>query len=53
MHRILEGTEQFYSVDLVCAEPLIPYYTRFGMRSASSALLRHPAALEGLFPATR
>ena len=47
MRRILEGTEQFYSVDLVCDEALIPYYARFGMLSASSALLRHPAALEG------
>ena len=50
MRRILEGTEGFYSVDLVCDEPLIPYYARFGMRSASSALLRHPAALEGDTP---
>ena len=47
MRRILADTEMFYSVDLVCDEPLIPYYARFGMRSASSALLCHPAALEG------
>ena len=46
MRRILEGTERFYSVDLVCDEALVPYYERFGMASASSALLRHPAALE-------
>ena len=50
MRRILEGTERFYSVDLVCDEPLVPYYARFGMRSASSALLRHPTALEGYPP---
>ena len=45
-HRILDGTERFYSVDLVCDAALVPYYARFGMSSASSALLRHPAALE-------
>ena len=47
MRRILDGTDRFYSVDLVCDAPLVPYYERFGMRGASSALLRHPAALEG------
>lgn len=46
MRRILEGTERFYSVDLVCDAALVPYYERFGMAGASSALLRHPAALE-------
>ena len=45
MRRILEGTDGFYSVDLVCDEALVPYYERFGMLSASSAVLRHPAAL--------
>ncbi len=47
MRRVLEGTERFYSVDLVCDAELVPYYARLGMRAASSALLRHPAALEG------
>ena len=46
MRRILEGTDRFYSVDLVCDAALVPYYARFGMAGASSALLRHPAALE-------
>ena len=47
MRRILDGTDRFYSVDLVCDAPLVPYYERFGMRGASSASLRHPAALDG------
>jgi GNAT superfamily N-acetyltransferase len=52
MRRILEGTERFYSVDLVCDEALVPYYTRLGMHIASSALLRHPAALDAFPPAS-
>ena len=51
MRRILAGTERFYSVDLVCDAALVPYYARFGMAGASSALLRHPAALERCPPA--
>ena len=51
MRRILEGTERFYSVDLVCDAALVPYYARFGMRGASSALLRNPAALDARPPA--
>lgn len=51
MRRILEGTDRFYSVDLVCDAALVPYYARFGMAGASSALLRHPAALDGCPPA--
>ena len=47
MCRILDGTDRFYSVDLVCDAPLVSYYERFGMHGASSALLRHPAALAG------
>jgi len=47
MRRILHGTDRFYSVELVCDAPLVPYYERFGMRGAASALLRHPAALDG------
>ena len=50
MRQILDGTDRFYSVDLVCDAPLVPYYERLGMRGASSALLRHPAALDGGFP---
>ena len=46
--RILEGTERFYSVDLLCDAPLVPYYARFGMAGASGALLGHPTALESL-----
>lgn len=46
VRRILAGTERFYSVDLVCDEPLVRYYARFGMAGASSAVLRHPAALD-------
>jgi GNAT superfamily N-acetyltransferase len=45
MRRILAGTDQFYSVDLVCDAELIPYYQRFGMLGTSSAVLRHPDAL--------
>lgn len=45
MRRILDGTERFYSVDLVCDAPLVAYYERFGMRGSRSALLRRPAAL--------
>ncbi len=52
MRRILDGTELFYSVDLVCDAALVPYYERFGMRGASSALLRHPAALDGRPPSS-
>ena len=47
MRRILDGTDRFYPVDLVRDAPLVPYYERFGMRGASSALLRHPVALDG------
>lgn len=53
MRRILVGADRFYSVDLVCDAALVPYYERQGMQGASSALLRHPAALEDqnrLFP---
>ena len=46
MRRILDGTDRFYSVDLVCDAELIPYYERFGMRGLTSAMLRHAAALD-------
>jgi ribosomal protein S18 acetylase RimI-like enzyme len=47
MRRILAGTDRFYSVDLVCDAELVPYYKRLGMLGTSSAVLRHPDALEG------
>ena len=47
MRRILEGTERFYSVDLLCDVPLQPYYARVGMTPVPGAALRHPAALRG------
>jgi predicted N-acetyltransferase YhbS len=47
MRRMLDGTDRFYSVDLVCDASLVPYYGRFGLHGAASALLRHPAALDG------
>jgi hypothetical protein len=46
VRRFLDGADRFYSVDLVCDAPLVPYYERFGMRGARSALPRHPAALD-------
>lgn len=45
MHRVLDGTDRFYSVDLVCDAELVPYYQRFGMLGTASAVLRHPDAL--------
>jgi GNAT superfamily N-acetyltransferase len=47
MRRILDGTDRFYSVDLVCDAALVPYYEHLGMIGASSAVLRHQAALQG------
>ncbi|MEU6548686.1 GNAT family N-acetyltransferase [Streptomyces sp. NPDC046915] len=47
MRRILEGTERFYSVDLLCDAPQQPYYARFGMAPVPGAALRHPEALRG------
>ena len=52
MRRVLDGTDRFYSVDLVCDAALVPYYERFGMRGLTSAMLRHPAALEDPPPGT-
>jgi ribosomal protein S18 acetylase RimI-like enzyme len=46
MRRILDGTDRFYSVDLVCDAELVPYYQRFGLLGTSSAVLRHPDALD-------
>jgi ribosomal protein S18 acetylase RimI-like enzyme len=50
MRRILAGAGRFYSVDLVCDAELVPYYHRFGMLTASSAVLRHPDALDDAAP---
>jgi GNAT superfamily N-acetyltransferase len=47
MRRILEDTQRFYSVDLLCDAPLQPYYARFGMAPVPGAALRHPTALRG------
>lgn len=45
--RILEGTEHFYSVDLVCDAPLQEYYKRFGMVPVPGMTVRHRGALQG------
>jgi predicted N-acetyltransferase YhbS len=50
MNRILAGTEQFYSVDLLCDRELLPYYERLGMREVAGAAIRHPSALRGDVP---
>jgi GNAT superfamily N-acetyltransferase len=47
MRRILEGTERFYSVDLLCDAPLQPYYERFGMAAVPGMTLHHLAVLNG------
>ncbi|MFF2654528.1 GNAT family N-acetyltransferase [Streptomyces sp. NPDC058045] len=47
VRRVLVGTEGFYSVDLLCDGPLLPYYERFGMVPVQGAALRRGAALEG------
>ncbi|MFF9128497.1 GNAT family N-acetyltransferase [Streptomyces sp. NPDC014889] len=47
MRRILEGTERFYSVDLLCDAPLQSYYARFGMVPVPGATLRHADTLRG------
>ena len=46
MRRVLD-CEQMYSIDLVCDEPLLPYYAKLGMTALSGAGLRNRAALEG------
>lgn len=47
VRRILEGTERFYSVDLLCDAPLQPYYSAFGMQPVPGMTLRHRSALLG------
>ncbi|GAA2376718.1 GNAT family N-acetyltransferase [Nonomuraea africana] len=47
MRRILDGRERFYSVDLMCDEPLQPYYKRMGMSPLTGMGLRNRAALSG------
>jgi len=46
MRRILDA-DQLYSIDLACDEPLLTYYSRFGMVPIRGAGLRRRAALEG------
>ena len=46
MRRVLD-CEQMYSIDLVCDEPLLPYYARLGMTAIPGAGIRRPAALLG------
>jgi hypothetical protein len=46
MRRVLD-CEQMYSIDLVCDEPLLPYYARLGMAAIPGAGIRRPAALLG------
>jgi GNAT superfamily N-acetyltransferase len=46
MKRILE-CDGLYSVDLVCDEPLLRYYERFGMIAVPGAARRNGSALRG------
>jgi GNAT superfamily N-acetyltransferase len=46
MRRVLD-CEQMYSIDLVCDEPLLPYYAKLGMTANPGAGVRRPAALAG------
>jgi ribosomal protein S18 acetylase RimI-like enzyme len=46
MRQVLAGTEHLYSIDLVCDEPLRPYYERLGMRPVPGMALRHWDALK-------
>ena len=45
MRRVLD-CEQMYSIDLVCDEPLLPYYARLGMTPIPGAGIRRPSALQ-------
>jgi predicted N-acetyltransferase YhbS len=47
VRRVLEGTERFYSVDLLCDAPLREYYEKFGMQAVPGMTLRHRSALGG------
>jgi GNAT superfamily N-acetyltransferase len=46
MRRVLD-CEQMYSIDLVCDEPLLPYYASLGMTAIPGAGIRRPSALQG------
>jgi ribosomal protein S18 acetylase RimI-like enzyme len=46
MRRLLAGTEHLYSVDLVCDEPLRPYYERLGMRAVPGMAVRNRNVLK-------
>lgn len=52
VRRILEGTERFYSVDLLCDAPLQEYYAKFGMQAVPGMTLHHRSALQGPSAAT-
>ena len=45
--RVLEGTERFYSVDLLCDAALQEYYKRFGMVPLTGMTVHHRGALHG------
>ena len=44
MRRVLD-CQQMYSIDLVCDEPLLPFYARLGMTPIPGAGVRRPSAL--------
>jgi ribosomal protein S18 acetylase RimI-like enzyme len=46
MQQVL-ATEGLYSVDLVCDEPLLPYYAKLGMTAVPGAGVRNGPALQG------
>ena len=45
MQRVLDCV-QMYSIDLVCDEPLLPYYRRLGMTPIPGAGIRRASALQ-------
>jgi len=44
MRRVLD-CQRMYSIDLVCDEPLLPFYARLGMARIPGAGIRRPEAL--------
>ncbi|HEX5190070.1 MAG TPA: GNAT family N-acetyltransferase [Streptosporangiaceae bacterium] len=46
MRRVLD-CEQMYSIDLVCDEPLLPFYARLGLTAIPGAGIRRSSALKG------
>ncbi|GAA1807455.1 GNAT family N-acetyltransferase [Planosporangium flavigriseum] len=45
MRRMLDRLGHLYSVDLLCDEPLVPYYRRFGLMPIPGMGLRTPRNL--------